>query len=384
MKFRIFLFSGITLFLGILCMFSWSAYSYYQMIHADDPVTPSLSVVEGEAKIIRGDYAIELVKDETYNLEANDAIETAKNSIATVTWPDHSVTRLGSNTRIVIQKMIADAGYENIQISFSLKKGKIWSTVVRALIGDSYFETKLPKNDIVAGVRGTIFEINLDDKYIHAVNHAVTLTDSSQKNVTLMPGEVVDSENIWITRGKEILDNAWAQANTLYDATYIQERVTSLKLSLSDNANILVKKYDQLVRWILEHFRAFQALSVSELLNANNVTELAKYPQEILTTYYQRIQGISTPEARDSLRNALYEKSLLSGSGMENILNTLRVGAIWETLESGEILPGAQKILDAGSSKVGENLNTIKTLLMEKNFTEEARKILNTIPTLKP
>lgn len=120
------------------------------MIHADDPVTPSLSVVEGEAKIIRGDYAIELVKDETYNLEANDAIETAKNSIATVTWPDHSVTRLGSNTRIVIQKMIADAGYENIQISFSLKKGKIWSTVVRALIGDSYFETKLPKNDIVA------------------------------------------------------------------------------------------------------------------------------------------------------------------------------------------------------------------------------------------
>jgi len=131
-------------------MFSWSAYSYYQMIHADDPITPSLSVVEGEAKIIRGDYAIELVKDETYNLEANDAIETAKNSIATVTWPDHSVTRLGSNTRIVIQKMVADAGYENIQISFSLKKGKIWSTVVRALIGDSYFETKLPKNDIVA------------------------------------------------------------------------------------------------------------------------------------------------------------------------------------------------------------------------------------------
>lgn len=68
-------------------------------------------------------------------------------------WPDHSITRLGANTRIVIQKMVADAGYENIQISFSLKKGKIWSTVVRALIGDSYFETKLPKNDIVAGVR---------------------------------------------------------------------------------------------------------------------------------------------------------------------------------------------------------------------------------------
>lgn len=58
------------------------------------------------------------------------------------------------------------------------------------------------------------------------------------------------------------------------------------------------------------------------------------------------------PEARDSLRNALYEKSLQTGSGMENILDTLRMGAIWETLDSGKILPGAEKILNAGSAKV--------------------------------
>jgi len=37
---------------------------------------------------------------------------------------------------------------------------------------------------------------------------------------------------------------------------------------------------------------------------------------------------------------------------MENILNALRIGAIWETIDSGKVLPGAQKILDAGSTKV--------------------------------
>lgn len=46
--------------------------------------------------------------------------------------------------------MLARKGYQDIEISFSLKKGKIWSNVVRAMIGDSYFETRLPKNNIIA------------------------------------------------------------------------------------------------------------------------------------------------------------------------------------------------------------------------------------------
>lgn len=187
-----------------------------------------------------------------------------------------------------------------------------------------------------------------------------------------------------MTKGKEILDRVWAQANNLYDAQYIQERTTSLQLSISDNANFLIKKYDQVVRWILEHFRAFEALQVSDLIEKSNVTELAKYPQEILTTYYQRIQGMGTPEARDSLRNALYEKSLQAGSGMENILTTLRVGAIWESLDTGKILPGAEKIFDAGNMQVGENMDALKAFVTEKNLTEEVRKIFDSLPKLTP
>ncbi len=117
----------------------------------------------------------------------SDSIETGLDSLAMITWPDHSITRLGSASRIGIQKMLAEKGYQNIQISFSLEKGKIWSTVVRSLIGESYFETHLPENNIVAGVRGTTYEIHLEDHYIHAIHHAISLRDSSQKTTLLMP-----------------------------------------------------------------------------------------------------------------------------------------------------------------------------------------------------
>lgn len=139
------------------------------MIHAE----------EGLATVIRGDLAIDLNAGETYILKNGDAIETKSASKATVTWPDRSITRLGENTRITVRKMEVAQNYETIQISYDIKRGKVWNTVIRSLLGDSYFEARLPKNDIVAAVRGTVFEINLDAAYIHAVSHDTVLSDNS-------------------------------------------------------------------------------------------------------------------------------------------------------------------------------------------------------------
>jgi hypothetical protein len=49
-------------------------------------------------------------------------------------------------------------------------------------------------------VRGTTFEINLDARYIHAVDHVTALTDKAGKVLDLLPGELVDSENIWVKK----------------------------------------------------------------------------------------------------------------------------------------------------------------------------------------
>ena len=103
-----------------------------------------------------------------------------------------------------------------------------------------------------------------------------------------MPGELVDSENIWVIRSKDILDQAWTQINAHYDAAY-----TSLRTSL---VNIQVKNsgisglYDRSVRWILKHFSAFEAINVQDLIDTDNIAMLRASSERVLLEYYQRIQ----------------------------------------------------------------------------------------------
>jgi len=77
----------------------------------------------------------------------------------------------------------------------------------------------------------------------------------------------VDSENIWIKRGKEIIDTTWENLNKIKDTTYIEERIQSISISIDNNANILSKSYDALVRWILSHFDGFEMLTLQSLLD---------------------------------------------------------------------------------------------------------------------
>jgi hypothetical protein len=71
--------------------------------------------------------------------------------------------------------------------------------------------------------------VNLDSGYIHAVDHATHLIDSSSRSINLLPGELVSSENILISLGRGILDSAWNEWNTLSDKSYEQIRSLELK-----------------------------------------------------------------------------------------------------------------------------------------------------------
>jgi hypothetical protein len=46
MNFRLLLLSFGVIIIVLFGMFSWSTYQYYTLIHADDPITPSLTVIE--------------------------------------------------------------------------------------------------------------------------------------------------------------------------------------------------------------------------------------------------------------------------------------------------------------------------------------------------
>jgi hypothetical protein len=69
MNIRFFLLCLCIFFGGILSIFSWSAYGYYKEIQKDAPGEPTVTVQLGNTTIIREDLAIDLVLEESYNLE---------------------------------------------------------------------------------------------------------------------------------------------------------------------------------------------------------------------------------------------------------------------------------------------------------------------------
>ncbi len=347
MNIRIFLITFWVFLLWLLIFLGIWAYNYYSAIHADDPINPTLSVEEGSSTIIRGDLAIDLSFGESYILKNGDAIETKSASKATVTWPDRSITRLGENTRITIRKMEVSQNYETIRISYDIKRGKVWNTIIRSILGDSYFEARLPKNDIVAAVRGTVFEINLDAAYIHAVSHDTVLSDNSGKNLALLPWEMVSSENIWIHRGREWLDTTWASWNTNADIFYQKSRTLLMEKSIS----LLSGKWkegnywDRFVRWILSFFQGFQEIKISKMLSLGNIESLKNNSETTLIKYYQKLQSTDLIEMRDRVRWFLVEQSWTSPN-KKTLMNSLKHGALWDSLDfPTETLTASKKAL---------------------------------------
>jgi hypothetical protein len=110
------------IFFAFFLFFSYSAYQYYVALHSDDPIVPYLLVEAGTATIVRGEIAIDMVMTDRYDLSEQDTIITGKDSLAVVTWPDRSQTRLWASSRMRIERMQVAVDYTSIEIEFALEQ----------------------------------------------------------------------------------------------------------------------------------------------------------------------------------------------------------------------------------------------------------------------
>lgn len=61
-------------------------------------------------------------KTDRYDLREKDIIITGKDGLAVVTWPDKSQTRLGTSSRMRIDRMQVARDYTSIEIEFALEE----------------------------------------------------------------------------------------------------------------------------------------------------------------------------------------------------------------------------------------------------------------------
>jgi len=351
MYLRTILLSCIWVLLVFLALFGWSTYRYYEIVHADDPIDPTLVATTWMSKVVRGDLTYELSENEALELESKDIIETGLESKASITWPDKSITRLGPKTRIVIERMYASRDYESIEIAYNLEKGKVWNTVIRTLVGDSYFRVLLPRESVVAWVRGTVFEINLENKYIRAINHSTLLTQN-KKQLVLLPGELVDSENIVLKKGKEWIDATWNEWNESADMIYewLQKLEIDARIKrLTED----IGKYNigNATRKILETLPGFEDITIAEYLETNQIQNLKNISSESLIAYYQKLGNLSSWENKITLRDALLSRE---SSTIAKIRESLELHAFWESLDSGNLTEWAKDYLKRNWLNVDE------------------------------
>jgi hypothetical protein len=270
--------------------------------------------------------------------------------------------------------------YSQIELVASLESGKAWSNIVRTLYPGSRVEFHIPRSGTVAGVRGTVFEINLDSNYIHSIDHSVTLSNSIGQLVTLLPGDAVAANNI-LTKIQTKLDTTWIAANTLADQAFMTLRNTQLREAytrLSHSSGGVFDFWDRFVRWILSFFPSFEAITTLSAISSGDLANMTGISLSSMMRWYQSFQSTDFVQERDQFRGAIVSIRGQLTNG-DQIIESLTRGAMWDMMSaSGLTLTNTRGLLDTYAKKTGTTVEIltsgIKNLDTSK-ITESGRTI---------
>lgn len=215
--------------------------------------------------IFREKQSISVEENKQALVFEGDKVRTL-DSTATVFWPDGSITRLGEKSSIRIHEMKAKTANEDIRIDFSLESGKSWSNVVKYMFGDSYFHERFNNDTSLAAVRGTVFELNLDRKYIHTIDHGVSIEDMNTHTGSLLivAGGIFDT-NTRQALIQDKIDTVWNQANSNADIIYLNDRMTRLRQEITNKFG-----HTNYLTAVLQKIGLIQSSPIETLLDGDN------------------------------------------------------------------------------------------------------------------
>jgi hypothetical protein len=371
------LYLGLALF---IVFFAVTTYRYYQYLHSDDPIDPYIRVMEWGITIVRGDdLAIDMWSGEIYEVIENDIIITRDASYALLNWPDRSKTRLWPNGRMTINRMRVSRDYSSIEIELDIEQWKVWTNVVRTIYPGSYFRAKLPEWGIIAWVRWTTFDINLERSYILSVDHSIALSDGLGRKVTLLPWEAVSAKNILEKISLSVRDAFWNEFNQLQDASdrlYREARIHETLDYFSESSRTLWWRF---VAFILSWFDAFRNIELYKNLSQNSLASLSDMPEKYLLEVYQHFQDSKFVQERDAIRMKLIE-SFKKAKDPSPFIDALSRSAIWDTISfSWMSLSWANLIITEYTSKIDARIKNVLNIVPVKELESKAKETLRNL-----
>ena len=286
----------------ILCVIWAGLYHAYVFTKADRG--SFVILIEGEAFL--NDQVLELEKREALNIW--DIISTKwENSLAVIEWWDGSLTRIGWNSSIELNELFITHDISKMNISFTLLSWKSWSNVISFLWDDSYFKEYFMDSE--ASVRGTVFDVDLENGYIYVLDHEVRLTTENKGTVIIWERDPFSLKTFsFISLEKfirEIKDNAWETLNKSFDTEYIKILKNEAYKALEDN--ILLQKFDGIVN--SEDFE-----KVLWSMSEDKKSELYNN----LLTEYQKINFVNSDDWELFITKIKLKEALVATATVEN------------------------------------------------------------------
>ena len=281
--------------------------------------------------------------EEKTSLQSGDKIRViGDDSLGVVEWWDGSLTRLWANTKISIDQNEISRDYSTINISFQLIAGKTWSNIVSFIGKDSSFTQSF--EGVEAWVRGTIFEVDLENDYINVSDHQITIEDRSGNLRALWENEPLSISQLSLIELEEFLkniqDNAWVSINQKFDAEYIEVLKMRLETSFQQT-----NPFTYVLPHISQKHKLLTVLKEStdynEVSEVINTIPKSKYPSlyKSVLSEYQSLNFVSASSYDFYKRKLFYKNALItlsSGKDTEALVQS-SVYDVQDILQSGNV-----------------------------------------------
>ncbi|MFA5127680.1 MAG: FecR domain-containing protein [Patescibacteria group bacterium] len=127
-------------------------------------------------------------------------VETNETGLANIVFPDGSVARLDSNTRVVISVGSYNETNKTLSVRLKLAAGNMWSKIIKLATPESFWEVQT--SNAVAAVRGTAFGVSFakDATTIIGSEHQVTV-----RALNPATGEAIIGQEAVVGEGKYVV-----------------------------------------------------------------------------------------------------------------------------------------------------------------------------------
>jgi hypothetical protein len=309
---------------------------------------------------------IRLSPEREYVLSAGDKIRVIwDSSLAVIQWWDGSLTRLGGNTKISIQQNEISRDYTNINISFDLIAGKTWSNVVSFIGNDSSFTQTF--DGIEAWVRGTVFDVNLEEEFIHVTDHQIELKDISGNSFMVSEWKTLSLNDFSLLDISEFIssleDSTWRELNKQFDNEYLEILKSNLSQSFNTKLSFLF-----VLDFISPKYRILHELNTAENYESievllEKVTDSKKQNvYKAVLSKYQDINFVGAWDYEAYKQKLFYKKALITLSDNNSDTERLLQSSAYdlEDIITSKGLNGLSETI----SLLGENKDIVKNIDM--------------------